>query len=146
MKTITVCSSANFYRHVIDIKNLLEGLGYQVLVPSNALEMERTGDFDVNHYKTWFEDSKDYHKKAALMLEHFEEVEKADAILVVNNEKHGIKNYVGGNVLMEMALAFHRKKPIFILNGAPEESGFLEEILGMNPVFLHGKVEDLRLE
>jgi len=143
MKTITVCSSANFYKQVIDIKKNLEKLGYTVLVPSNALEMERTGDYDVSHYKTWFEDSKDYDKKAALMRGHFDEVERADAILVVNEEKHGVENYIGGNVLMEMALAFHLKKPIFILNDAPKESSFLEEILGMNPTFLHGKAEDL---
>lgn len=145
MKTITICSSANFYKQVIEIQATLEKMGYKVLVPSNALEMKRTGDYDVSHYKTWFEDSKDYHKKAALMHGHFDEVEKADAILVVNNEKHGIKNYIGGNVLMEMALAFHLKKPIFILNEAPQESSYLEEILGMTPVFLHGKAENLSL-
>jgi hypothetical protein len=145
MKTITICSSANFYRQVIDIQEVLEKRGYKVLVPSNALEMKRTGDFDVSHYKTWFEDAKDYHKKADLMRGHFSEIEKADAILVVNNEKHGIKDYVGGNVLIEMSLAFYLNKPIFVLNELPEESSFIEEIRGMGPVVLHGDITTLSL-
>jgi hypothetical protein len=64
-------------------------------------------------------------------------------VLILNYEKHGQANYIGGNVLMEMALAFYQKKPIFILNEAPEDSTFLEEILGVLPVFLHGKLENL---
>ncbi len=77
------------------------------------------------------------------MKGHFNEVVKGDAILVINNEKHGINNYIGGNVLMEMALAFHLDKPIYILNELPDESSFLEEIIGMNPTVLHGKYENL---
>lgn len=74
---------------------------------------------------------------------HFDKIEEADAILVVNEEKRGVKNYIGGNVLMEMALAFHDKKPIFVLNGLPEGSPFEEEIFGMQPVQLSGKVQDI---
>ena len=108
--------------------------------------MKKSNNFDVSHYKTWFADADDYHKKAALMRAHFDEVEKGDAILVLNYEKHGVQNYIGGNVLMEMALAFYFHKPIFILNEIPEESAFLEEIIGMGPVVLHGKPENLSSE
>ena len=58
-------------------------------------------------------------------------------------EKHGVQNYIGGNVLMEMSLAFWLKKPIYILNELPEESAFEEEIKGMEPVLLHGDVSVL---
>ena len=77
------------------------------------------------------------------MRGHFEEVEKADAILVLNYEKHGIQNYIGGNVLMEMAIAFWLKKPIFIMNELPENSAFEEEIKGMEPILLHGNADAL---
>ena len=145
MKTISVCSSSAFYQEVIDIQATLEHRGYTVLVPANALEMKRNGDYDVTHYKTWYEDAKDYHKKSALMRGHFGEIEKADAILVVNNEKRGVPNYIGGNTLIEMSLAFYLNKPIFVLNELPEESSFIEEIRGMNPTVLHGKLEALNL-
>jgi hypothetical protein len=143
MPVITICSSANFYRDVVEIQDQLEKLGLKVIVPKNANVMKESGDFNVEHYKTWYADAKDYHKKSSLMRGHFDEVEKADAILVVNNEKHGVKNYVGGNTLIEMALAFYLNKPIFIQNEVPSESAFLEEILGMQPIELHGKTADL---
>lgn len=141
--TITICSSANFYRQAVEIEARLEALGYKVIIPATARKMKASGDFDVSHYKTWFGDANDYHKKTALMQGHFEEVAKGDAILVLNYEKHGVPNYIGGNVLMEMALAFWLKKPIYVLNEIPEESAFLEEIIGLGSVPLHGNIEAL---
>lgn len=135
---VTICSSAAFYRQAVDIQSQLTELGCKVIVPKTATRMKESGDFDVSHYKTWFADANDYHKKAELMRTHFVEVAKADAILVLNYEKHGVHNYIGGNVLMEMSLAFWLRKPIFILNEIPEESAFEEEIKGMEPMVLHG--------
>lgn len=146
MKTITICSSANFYRQAVDIQEILSKQGFEVIVPATATKMKKSGDFDVTHYKTWFANPGDYHKKAELMREHFSEVEKADAILVLNYEKHGKQNYIGGNVLMEMSLAFYLNIPIFIINEIPEDSAFEEEIKGFEPVVLHGKIDDLAAE
>ena len=141
MTTITICSSANFYKQAVDIKELLEKKGFKVIVPATAELMKKSGNYDVSHYKTWFDNTKDYHMKTARMRAHFDE-----AILVVNYEKHGVENYIGGNVLMEMAVAFYLNKAIFILNEIPEESTFLEEIIGMNPIVLHGKAGSLKTE
>jgi len=142
-RVITICCSCNFYKHAIGVKEQLEELGFKVIVPVTALEMQRRNDFEVSHYKTWFANEGDYPEKARLIREHLEEVERGDAILVINDEKHGVKNYIGGNVLMEMSLAFYLKKPIFILHEFPEESKYIEEIKGMLPVLLHGRAEDL---
>lgn len=146
MPTITICSSASFYRQAVDIQAQLEKTGYKVIIPVTAEKMKQSGNFDENQYKTWFADANDYHKKAALMRGHFDEVAKGDATLVLNYEKHGTPNYIGGNVLMEMALAFYLNKPIFIFNEIPEESAYLEEIIGLGPIVLHGNVENLVAE
>ena len=127
----------------MSIEDQLEQLGCDVIIPISAKRMKESGDFDVSHYKTWFADANDYHKKAQLMRTHFAEIEKGDAILVLNYEKHGVQNYIGGNVLMEMSLAFWLKKPIFILNEIPEASTFEEEIKGMEPIVLHGNAAAL---
>lgn len=140
---VTICSSANFYQKVVDIQAQLEKAGFRALIPLTAEKMKASGNFDAAHYRTWLKDSEQYHKKSALMRGHFDEIEKGDTILIVNEEKHGIRNYIGGNVLMEMALAFYLKKPIYILNGIPEESPFLEEIIGMEPIVLNGSVDEL---
>jgi hypothetical protein len=140
--TVTICSSANFYRQAVDIQARLEQQGYTALIPDTANVMKASGDYEVSHYKTWFADANDYDKKAGYMRAHFDKVAQGDAILVLNYEKHGVANYIGGIVLMEMALAFYLHKPIFILNEIPAESAFLEEVMGMRPVVLHGKIED----
>jgi hypothetical protein len=144
MPIITICSSANFYRQVVVAQAELEALGYQAIIPATAEKMKESGDYDVSHYRTWLANAQDYHKKTALMRKHFDEVAKGDASLIVNYEKHGINNYIGGNVLMEMTLAFYLKKPIFILNDIPDESSYLEEIIGMEPVVLHGKLANIK--
>jgi hypothetical protein len=141
--TITICASASFYSQVIEVQEKLETMGYRVIVPLIARTMKESGDFDVSHYKTWYDNDEDYHKKTDLMRGHFDEVKKGDVCLVLNYKKHDTDNYIGGNVLMEMAIAFYLHKPIFILNKVPSQSAFLEEILGLNPITLNGKIEDL---
>jgi nucleoside 2-deoxyribosyltransferase len=141
---LTVCSSASFYRHASELAPQLEAQGFEVILPSSVAVMKRTGDFDVSHHKTWYANPGDYHKKTQLVRAHLAEVERGDAILVINDEKHGVPDYIGGNVLMEMAVAFYLGKPIFILNGVPKGSMLEEEIIGMEPVLLRGDVSGLK--
>lgn len=140
---ITICCSVNFYRQAVGVQEELEKEGLKIIIPFTAEKMKRSGDYEVSHYKTWHENADDYHKKTKLMRGHFEAVAKADAILVLNYEKHDQPNYIGGNVLMEMGLAFYLKKPIFILNEIPKDSTFLEEIIGMEPEVLHGNLRSI---
>lgn len=146
MPTITICSSANFYKEVVDVEKELQDMGFETIIPYTAGIMKESGDFNVSHYKTWFGDKNDYHKKTDLMLKHFDKIAEGDAILVINNEKHGVANYIGGNVLMEMAIALYLKKPIYLFNEIPSESSFLEEIVGMFPVVLHGDIKAMAEE
>lgn len=145
IKTITICSSVSFYRDVLEVQEQLKKMGYTVLVPEIAAKMKKNNDFEVNHYKTWFANPSDYHKKTKLMEGHFRKVRKADAILVVNNEKNGIKGYIGGNVLLEMFLAYLDKKPIYVLNALGKGLPLEEEILGFCPIFLQGNITNILL-
>lgn len=135
-KIITLCSSAAFYKDLLDIENQLKKIGFKVKIPHTANIMKRRKDFNVEHYKTWHKNPNDYHLKTKLMVKHFKKVIESDGILVLNLKKKGIEGYIGGNVLMEMVLAFHYKKPIFIYNNIPEDLNIKEEIYGLNPVFL----------
>ena len=142
--TITICSSASFYKQAVEVQAELEKLGYEAIIPATARKMKASGDYDVDRVKTWYDNAEDYHKKAALMQGHFEEVANGDVCLVLNYEKHGQPNYIGGNVLMEMALAFWLKKPIFVLNDIQQDSPFLEEIIGLGSIPLHGNVAEIQ--
>ena len=142
MPTIVICSSVAFYEQVIAIEPKLIELGYNVVVPKSARAMKEAGDFTVR--KTWYDNPDDYTKKADFMRAHFEEIERGDAILVANYEKHGQPNYIGPNVLMEMGIAFYFNKPIYILNDLPENSPFEEELKGFLPTILHGQLDAIR--
>lgn len=141
--TITICSSANFYKKAVEVQHQLEKLGYKVIIPHTAEKMKKSGNYDAAHYRTWHKDPKYYDRKTWLMREHFNEVEKGDILLVINEEKHGQPNYIGGNVLMEMALAFHLKKPIYVLNDIPDKSPYLEELIGMQATAMYGDLSVL---
>lgn len=143
--TITICSSANFFREDIEIAEKLEKLGYKVLLPDVALVMGKTGNFDVRAIKTWFNDEAQYSKKTGFVDEHFKKVEKCDAILVVNFKKGQTEGYIGGSTLMEMGLAYYLKKKIFVLNKVPKDFMLYEEIMALRPIFLKSKIEDIVL-
>lgn len=96
MPTITICTSVNFYKQAGEVQTQLEELGYKVLLPETAAEMKRTGDYDAVKHRTWLKNPDDYHKKTAFIKGHFPKIEQGDAILVLNYEKHGIANYIGG--------------------------------------------------
>lgn len=141
---IAICSSASFYRDVLTIQEELKKLGFSVKIPSTANKMRRSSDFDVTHYKTWYGNAGDYHKKKKLMDDHFKKILKSDAILVVNKEKNGIKGYIGGNVLMEMTVAYLNKKKIYVLHNVDSTLSLEEEVKGMNSIFINGDLEKIK--
>lgn len=61
----------------------------------------------------------------------------SDAILVLNFDKNDIKNYIGGNTLMELGFAHVYDKKIFLLNPIPEMS-YKDEIEAVSPVIING--------
>jgi len=64
-----------------------------------------------------------------------------DAVLVLNFEKHGQANYVGGATFLEMFKAFDLGKKLFLYNPIPD--GMLtDEIIGLQPAVIY---QDLSL-
>ncbi|MBA4319816.1 MAG: hypothetical protein C0412_15565 [Flavobacterium sp.] len=143
IKSITLCSSASFFKEGLKIRDKLKKLGFKVVVQHTARVMEKTRNYRISSYRTWFKNPELFSRKAKLMMKHFRAVEKGDAILVVNLKKKGMNGYIGGNVLMEMGLAFYLKKPIFLLNPLAKKSPLYEEVMGLRPVILNGDLSKL---
>lgn len=143
-KTIVICSSASFYSQVVEVQKQLKELGFKVIVPLTVNKMVKSNDFKVETYKTWMERPEDYKRKAYLTKKHFIEVEKGDITLILNYKKNGKNGYIGGAVLMEMAIAFYLKKPIYILNPIDESSKYKEELYGMFPIILNGDLKKIK--
>src|SRR3989344_1496229 len=62
----------------------------------------------------------------------------ADAVLVMNFDKHGIKNYIGGNTLMEIGFAHVLDQKIFLYNPIPEIPYYKSEIEAVKPIIING--------
>jgi hypothetical protein len=127
---VTIYGSAKFAKEMIWAKNFLERKRHKVLLPEMA-ESFANGKVKLDNFK----------KKYNLIKKHFEEVEKGNIVLVLNYDRMGIKNYIGGNTFAEIAIAYYLNKPIYILNSVPEELPYTEEIKAMDPIILNGDLE-----
>ncbi|MBH1980325.1 DUF84 family protein [Candidatus Saccharibacteria bacterium] len=128
---ITICGSMKFDPEMTDIKQQLEARGYEVDKP-NIVEGHSYGD-DLD---------KNAHLKRGFIDEHFAKIDTSDAILVVNHEKNGVENYIGGNTLMEITYAYAHGLEVFLLNPVPDV-GYGDEIRGIHPVLLDGDIANV---
>lgn len=128
IEKICLCSSRTFFDKLGKLKENLEKLGYGVLLPS----MKNIQDdfYFKNRKETEF--AKIHY---GLIKNHFKKIDESDAILICNYDKEGIEGYIGGNTLIEMAKAFDKKIPIFLLNSVPQMP-YRAEILAMQPIKL----------
>lgn len=148
---ITLCGSIGFYKEMESARDFLLKLGYEVKIPELSLETpkEYGGEKKV-YFGKHIEDNggidtfpvghKIWDLKESAIRDHFEKIDWADAILVINNEKRGIVGYIGGNTLIEIGVAFYLQKKVFILNPVSSELSYKQEILGMKPTILNGNL------
>ncbi|MBI4034467.1 hypothetical protein HY380_01050 [Candidatus Saccharibacteria bacterium] len=144
-KTVVICCSAAFYKHANQIADKLERMGYRAVVPETARNMKLGDDYDVAKVKTWLKNPADFKRKQQLATNHLREVAEGDAILIINDDKPGKPNYIGPNTMMEWGLAYHLRKPIFILHGVGKQAYNYEEVYGLSTVILDGDLSKIRL-
>lgn len=130
---ITICGSMYHKADMLKTAKQLEEMGYEVETPDL-----REGQVD---YAT-LSDNKRAELKDDLIKQHLEKMRTSDAILVFNEDKKGVANYIGGNTLMEMAFAYAQEIEIFLFKPAPDMS-YKDEILGMKPIVLDGDIQAL---
>ena len=141
---ITICGSIAFYDEMLEIKKKLEQLGHQIKFPPNEIMNEKG---DMIHVKEYYDIRKStstkegwiWDRKEEAMRLHFQKIEWSDAVLILNYEKNNIPDYIGANTLLEMGLAFHLGKKIYLLNQIPDIT-YSEEILGMKPNIINGNL------
>ena len=145
---ITLCGSIAFIDEMDAVRKELESMGHTVKMPPLEVMGGEGKLIPVKEYYALRKAAADDHKwiwkrKAEAMHTHFDKVVWADTILVLNYEKNGIASYVGANTFLEMGLAFHLQKPVYLLNSIPEVS-YREEILGMQPIVINGDLHRIK--
>ena len=129
---IVVCGSMSSAVQMLDAEKELLQNNHEVVLPKHTKEYaEKVLAEETSHESTKNKIEHD------LIRDYFEKIKNADAILIVNIDKKGIRNYIGGNSFLEMGFAHCLNKTIFILNDIPEMI-YTDEILAMQPVILNG--------
>jgi hypothetical protein len=130
---ILIISSKAFYDRIPAIQKTLENAGHTISLP-NCFD-------DPGTEARYRNKGKEEHAKwKASMLKHSAGViNNMDAVLVLNFEKNGVKNYIGGATFLEMYDAFKLNKKIFLYEDIPE--GILkDEISGFSPIVINGEL------
>lgn len=143
---VTICASIKFYPQILDVKSQLENMGHEVLIPPHEVANKDGDMIPVEEYyrlrKEMIDRSESidwvWERKEQAIKWHLDKVNKADVILVLNCDKNGIVNYIGGNTLIEIGVAFWLNKPIYLYNSIPEAVSYFEEIKGMRPIVING--------
>lgn len=130
--TITICGSMMFTEKMLEAQTVLEGQGHRVFV--SGFSNSYVGKSDEE--KTELVLKHKYENDA--IREHWEKIKQSDAILVLNYDRKGIANYIGGNTLMEIGFAHVLGKKIFLLNPIPEIEFYKSEIEAVRPKILNG--------
>jgi len=134
---ITICGSMQFFKEMSSAKTLLESFGHTVHVP---IEMNNP---KLNEHFMKSDDERISTKiEYNFIREHFQKIQYAEAILVLNHAKKGIKGYVGGNTFLEMGYAFGLGKKIYLLYPVPKMD-YYTEMEAMQPTVLNGNLKML---
>jgi hypothetical protein len=134
---IFICSSKHFYDRIPYIKDFLEKAGNNITLPNSFEE-----PFKEERMKSL---GKEEHIKFKqdMMKMHEPKIKRNDAILVLNFEKNGKPNYIGGGTFMEIIKAWELNKKIFFYNPLPRCS-FTDELEGINPKIINGDLTKIK--
>lgn len=138
---ITICGSSKFRHEMVAYMEKLENLGHEVVVHEHYIKSVK-GDMPelmerVNREHAVLKKEQGYIKW------YYNAIKNSDAILVLNFDKNGIKNYIGGNTLMEIGFAHVNDKKVFLLNPIPEDVSYVDEIKAMADVILDGDLNKI---
>jgi len=128
---IFICASKHNYDKVAPVKARLEAMGHIITPPNSYDEPMKEEEMKVisaEAHRKW---------KADMIKLQDAKVKSNDAILVLNYEKNGQPNYIGGATFLEIFRAFDAGKKIFLINPVPDGI-FKDELLGMGPIVING--------
>jgi len=141
---IVICGSIDFTPQIKEISDILSNQGHNIDIPFTSQRIIN-GELALKDFlneKNKNDDS--VFRKSALrkikddiIKRYYNKINESDAILVLNLEKKGIENYIGGNTFLEMGFAHVLDKTIYLYNNIPDLS-YTDEINAMQPIILGG--------
>lgn len=134
---IFICASKYFYHLIPEIETKLRSMGHNVTFP-NCYD---TPMLEEIIKKEGEEKHKEF--KKSMFKAQEKKVKDNEAILVLNYEKNGQKNYIGGSTFLEIFKAFEFEKRIYFMNPLPDNI-LRDELIAMSPIVLYGDLTKIR--
>ena len=134
---IGIIGSMQYTEKMIEARDDLIKLGHDAFVTNLATPFIGKTDEEKENIKI--------HQKNNLdaIREFWRLMQGADAVLVMNFDKHGVKNYIGGNTLMEIGFAHVLNQKIFLYNSIPEIPYYKSEIEAVKPIIINGDLSKI---
>lgn len=135
---IGVSGSMQYTEKILEIAEALRAMGHEVFTPQNTDRYIGKTDDEKEKIKL---DEKYNHDA---IREFWKPMQDADALIVANYDKHGIKNYIGGNAFLEMGFAYVLNQKIYLINPIPDMPYYGTELIAMQPTVLHGDLTKIK--
>lgn len=135
---IGIIGSMQFTEKMMEARDELKKLGHDAFVTDLAAPFVGKTDEEKERIKIEQKNNRD------AIREFWRAMQGADAVLVLNVDKHGVKNYIGGNTLMEIGFAHVLGQKIFLLNPIPDIPFYKTEIEAMKPIVIDGDLAKVR--
>jgi len=132
---IGIIGSMQYTEKMLEARDALNKLGHEAFVTDLHEAFIGKTDEEKETIKIFQKNNKD------AIREFWREMQGADAVLVLNYDKNGIENYIGGNTLMEIGFAHVLNQKIFLLNPIPEIQFYKTEIEAVKPIIINGDLE-----
>lgn len=135
---IGIIGSMQFTEKMIEARDRLIETGHDAFVTNLAYPFIGKSDDEKEKIKI--------HQKNHLdaIREFWRLMQGADAVLVMNFDKHAIRNYIGGNTLMEIGFAHVLYQKIFLYNPIPDMPYCRSEIEAVNPIIIYGDLSEIK--
>ena len=124
-------------KKIMEVKEELEKTNHRVIIPSGT-EDYANGTLPPESWK----ESVANKIHGDLLRKYYKEIKESDAVLAVNVDKNGIKNYIGGNTFLEIGFAHVLNKKVYLLNDIPD-IGYKDEIIAIQPIILNGDLSKI---
>jgi hypothetical protein len=131
---IGIIGSMQHTERMIEVRDILQSMGHNAFLTNFAKDFVGKTDEEKEIIKIEQKNNQD------AIREFWDLMQESDAILVLNLDKNGIKNYIGGNSLMEIGFAHILRQKIYLFNPIPEISYYKTEIEAVNPIIIYGNL------
>ena len=135
---IGIISSMQFIDKMLEVRDKLQKLGHDAFLTDLHKSMIGKNEEEIEKIKLHQKYNMDAIRK------FWRAMQGADAVLVLNFDKNGIKNYIGGNTLMEIGFAHVLNQKVFLWNPIPEMPYCKTEIEAVRPVIIEGDLSKIK--